>query len=85
MRKSFSSQTRFDCQTVTQVELNLNCRDEIIPVLYGLQHVYSQPQLRDEVLALLRESVVRSIEKQKAIEASDRISFEEYLENYFGA
>ncbi len=57
MRKPFSSQTRFDCQTVTQVELNLNCRDEIIPVLYGLQHVYSQPQLRDEVLDLVAQDV----------------------------
>ena len=57
MRKPFSSQTRFDCQTVTQVELNLNCRDEIIPVLYGLQHVYSQPQLRDEILDLVAQDV----------------------------
>ena len=44
MRKPFSSQTRFDCQTITEVKLNLKCRDENVPILRGLQHVYSQPQ-----------------------------------------
>ncbi len=48
-------------------------------------HFVSGAVGESQVLALLRESVARSIEKQKAIEASDRISFEEYLENYFGA
>ncbi len=57
MRKPFSSQTRFDCQTIPQVKLNLKCRDEIIPILRGLQHVYSQPQLRDEILALVAQDV----------------------------
>ena len=57
MRKPFSSQTRFDCQTVPKVKLNLNCRDEIIPVLYGLQHVYSQPQLRTQILDLVAQDV----------------------------
>lgn len=57
MRKPFSSQTRFDCQSVLEVQLNLNCRDEIIPVLYGLQHVYSQSQLRDEILDLVAQDV----------------------------
>jgi hypothetical protein len=57
MRKPFSRQTRFDCQTVPEVTLNLNCRDEIIPVLYGLQHVYSQSQLRDEIVDLVAQDV----------------------------
>ena len=53
MRKPFSTQTRFDRQTIPEVKLNLNCRDEIVPILYGLQHVYSQPRLRDEILNLV--------------------------------
>ena len=57
MRKAFAKQTRLDCRRVTQVKLNLNCRDEIIPILRGLQHVYSQPQLRDDILALVAEDV----------------------------
>jgi len=57
MRKPFSSQTRFDCQTVPNVKLNLHCRDEIVPVLYALQHVYRQPRLRDEILNLVEQDV----------------------------
>ena len=57
MRKPFSSQTRFDCQSVPNVKLNLNCRDEIVPILYGLQHVYRQPRLRDEILNLVARDV----------------------------
>ena len=57
MRRPFSTQTRFDCQSIPQVKLNLNCRDEIVPILHGLQHVYSQPHLRDETLDLVAQDV----------------------------
>ena len=57
MRKTFSDQTRFDCQTVLDVQLNLNCRDEIIPILRALQHIYSQPKPRDEILDLIAQDV----------------------------
>ena len=57
MRKSFSSQQRLDGHAVAEVKLNFNCRDEIIPILAGLQHIYSQPQLRDEILALVAQDV----------------------------
>ena len=57
MRKPLSSQTRFDCQSIPEVKLNLKCRDEIVPILRGLQHVYSQPQLRDEILDLVGQDV----------------------------
>ena len=51
MRKAFSPQQRLDCRRISEVELNLNCRDEIIPILAGLQHIDSQPRLRDELVA----------------------------------
>ena len=57
MRKAFSPQQRLDCHTIPEVELNLNCRDEIIPILAGLQHIYSQPRLRDEILGLVAGDV----------------------------
>lgn len=57
MRKAFDPQMRFDCQAVGDVELNLNCRDEIIPILKALQHVYSQPKLRKSIL----EAVARDV------------------------
>lgn len=57
MRKPFSAQSRFDCQTIPEVKLNLNCRDEIIPILRGLQHIYGEPRLRDEILDLVAQDV----------------------------
>ena len=57
MRKAFDSQLRLDCCPASQVQFNLNCRDEIIPVLVALQHIYSQPNLRDEILELVARDV----------------------------
>ena len=59
MRKSFSKQTRLDCRTVLDVELNLNCRDEIVPILRALQHIYSQLELRNAILDLIAQDVNR--------------------------
>jgi IS5 family transposase len=59
MRKTFQRQRRFGCRAVENIELNLNCRDEIIPVLAALQHVYSQPHLREQILALVAADVNR--------------------------
>jgi hypothetical protein len=71
MRKAFSEQGRLDCRGVAGVRLNLNCRDEIIPVLRGLQHVYSQPQLRDQILELVRADVNRSAREDVGREGMD--------------
>ncbi len=57
MRRGFSDQTRLDCETIPDVHLNLNCRDEIIPILAGLQYIYSQPPLRNEILNLVAQDV----------------------------
>ena len=57
MRKAYCNQLRFDCQPIEQVSLNLECRDEIVPVLAGLQHLYSQIELRDQVTHLVASDV----------------------------
>jgi IS5 family transposase len=57
MRRPISQQTRLDSQAIPNVRLNLNCRDEIVLILAGLQHIYSQPQLRDEILNLVAGDV----------------------------
>ena len=59
MRRPFSQQQRLDCQTVSDVKLNLNCRDEIIPILRALQYVYQEQELRDEILSLISDDVNR--------------------------
>lgn len=57
MRKPYSNQLRFDCHPIEQVALNLECRDEIIPLLAGLQDLYSQVELRDRVTQLIADDV----------------------------
>ena len=59
MRLTFSRQQTLDCQAVSLVELNLNCRHEIVPVLRALQHVYETSKLRDEILDLIAQDVNR--------------------------
>lgn len=57
MRKPFSQQRRLDCRSILAVELNLECRDEIIPILAAMKYVYSQTQLRDSILELIAQDV----------------------------
>ena len=59
MRKAFDRQQRLDCQPVAHLQLNFNCRDEIIPILAALKHIYLQPKLRDEVLRAVARDVNR--------------------------
>lgn len=49
MRKAFCQQRRLDCRGVVGVQLNIACRDEIIPILRALQHLYGQRKTRDDV------------------------------------
>lgn len=57
MRKAFSSQLRFDCSPIGQVQLNIECRDEIIPILSAMQYLYKHPELRKNVTSLIAEDV----------------------------
>lgn len=50
MRMWFNPQPRLDCPPVEEIKLNLNCRDEIVPILRGLQYIYSDSTLRREIL-----------------------------------
>ena len=57
MRKALDRQRRLDCPSVTKVSLNLNCRNETIPILRGLQHIYSTPKVRDAILKAIARDV----------------------------
>ena len=48
---------RLDCLPISDVRLNLECRDEIIPILRALQQVYGNADLRRELLALVGKDV----------------------------
>lgn len=57
MRKPFSPQQRLDCSTIENVQLNIECRDEIVPILVALRYIYSSPDLRDAILQLIAQDV----------------------------
>ena len=57
MRKAVDRQRRLDCPSIKQVWLNVNCRTEIVPILRALQHIYSQPELRDPILRIIGKDV----------------------------
>ena len=60
MRKAYSSQLRLDCQSIEQLKLNLNCRDEIVPILEALKHVFGQFELRDQIIQLVSSDINES-------------------------
>lgn len=57
MRKAFDRQRRLDCPSVGNVSLNLDCRNETIPILRALQHIYSTPKVRDTILGAIARDV----------------------------
>ena len=57
MRKAYSPQRRFDCSPIAEVSLNLECRDEVVPVLAGLQFLYRDNNLRRKVVQLVANDI----------------------------
>jgi IS5 family transposase len=53
MRKPYDRQQRFDCSPIAEVVLDLECRDEIIPILAGLRYLYLDAKLRRKVVKLV--------------------------------
>lgn len=53
MRKRFPTQGRLDLVRIEDVPLNLECRDEIVPILAALQEVFRRSSLRDALLDLV--------------------------------
>src|SRR5580765_5883252 len=56
---------RLDCLPISDVTLNRDCRDEIIPILGALQHLYGNSQLRRELLALVGKDVNKSTRRNR--------------------
>jgi hypothetical protein len=57
VRQHYEKQRRFDCTPIGELMLNYECRDEVIPILAGLQHVYTCGSLRNKVVKLVAEDV----------------------------
>lgn len=78
MRKAFARQRRFDCSAIENIQLNLECRDEIIPILRALQEIYLQPPLRDSVLKLIEDDVLRRNDGSRARHDTGRAGLEHW-------
>jgi IS5 family transposase len=57
MRVATRCQRRLDCTPVDQVQLNTQCRHEIVPYLRSLQHIYGNRKLCKELLDLVAKDV----------------------------
>ena len=57
MRKAYSIQLRLDTVPIPDVELNLQSRDRLVPVLRALRQVYSDSNLTDRILALIATDI----------------------------
>jgi IS5 family transposase len=68
MRLAMQEQPRLDCPPVDAVALNLNCRDEIIPILRALRHVYAKVELRRAILELVGNDVNRDSDPDRGRE-----------------
>jgi len=55
MRQVINPQLQFGEQDISAIELDPKSRDDIPRILRGLQHIYTTPQLREEVFAILAE------------------------------
>jgi hypothetical protein len=71
MRKATDCQRRLDCQPVLNVQLNHNCRDEMVPILAALRYIYGQPELRDDILRAIAEDVNRHSSRKRGREGMD--------------
>jgi transposase, IS5 family len=65
MRQAYQAQPTLDCPRPDQVQLNLQCRDEIIPILRALQHIYRDTAVRKTILDLVGKDVNRTTSKKK--------------------
>jgi len=66
MRQRFEQQTSLGILPISEVKFtarNLKSRDELVPVLLALQHLYVTPDLNGAVFTLLEEKVCRGKKK----------------------
>ncbi|MEX1222953.1 MAG: ISNCY family transposase [Pirellulales bacterium] len=59
MRIPHQEQLQLDATPITELALDTECRDRMIPILRGLQHLYSQPHVRDQALDLIALDVLQ--------------------------
>ncbi len=64
MRQSKNPQMQIGEIPVSQIKINLKSRDDIPPLLLGLQHIYTSPKLRDAIFEILEKKVLPNTDHQ---------------------
>lgn len=62
MRKNFEPQLEFGATAIESIRLNPRSRDDIPALLYGLQFIYSQPSVRDQIFSVLTAGIGQDID-----------------------
>ena len=64
MRKIIKNQLKFGQTDIPKIKIDIDCRDEIPQLLLGLQSIYSDHDLRDEVFSVLQKIVPKNVNPQ---------------------
>jgi hypothetical protein len=62
MRKVIDPQLQFGEQDISAIHLDPKSRDDIPQILRGLQYIYTTPELRERVFAILEEVIPEGVE-----------------------
>jgi hypothetical protein len=66
MRHRFQQQITLGITPISEVKFPLRSRDELPPVLMGLQHIFITPELNEKIFSLLEKRVVGSKRERAA-------------------
>lgn len=64
MRKPIDTQLKIGEVDPSQITFDLRSRDETTKILMGLQHIYSNPKLQDEVFDILKRIIPENIDTE---------------------
>jgi len=65
MRKVIENQLKIGQIDIADIQIDITCRDEIPQLLLGLQYLYSDKQIRDEVFQILKTITPKNIDADK--------------------
>jgi len=63
MRHRFQQQTTLGITPINEIKFPLRSRDELPPVLMGLQHIFITPELNEKIFSLLEKKIVEGKKK----------------------
>ena len=63
MRQTKNPQFKLGETPISEIEINLKSRDDIPPLLLGLQYIYTTAELRDRVFAILAQQIKPEADK----------------------